>query len=66
MQMSGRSEKLTKQTFTYVREMEGRDKTDFIDIIFSQYKASRRLKYPKREVLKFYDLLSKLVKTFGH
>lgn len=66
MQMSSRSEKLTKETFTYVREMEGRDKTDFIDIIFSQYKASRRLKYPKSEVLKFYDLLSKLVKTFGH
>tara|TARA_A100001201_G_scaffold29314_1_gene31669 strand:- start:668 stop:868 length:201 start_codon:yes stop_codon:yes gene_type:complete len=66
MQMAERSEKLANETISYVKEMNGQDKTDFIDLIFSQYKASRRMKYPKREVLKFYDLLSKLVKTFGH
>ena len=66
MQMSERSEKLAVETILFVKEMDGHEKTDFIDLIFSQYKASRRMKYPKREVLKFYDLLSKLVKTFGH
>ena len=66
MQMSERSEKLASDTISYVREMNGQDKTDFIELIFSQYKASRKMRYPKREVLKFYDLLSKLVKTFGH
>ena len=66
MQMSERSEKLATETISYVKEMDGQDRTDFIDLIFSQYKSSRKLKYPKREVLKFYDLLSQLVKTFGH
>jgi hypothetical protein len=66
MQMSERSEKLATETISYVKEMDGQNKTDFIDLIFSQYKSSRKLGYPKREVLKFYDLLTKLVKTFGH
>jgi hypothetical protein len=66
MQMSERSEKLTDETISYVKEMNGHDRTDFIDLIFSQYKSSRKLKYPKREVMKFYDMLSKLVKAFGH
>ena len=66
MQMSERSEKLTDETISYVREMNGQDRTDFIDLIFDQYKSSRKLNYPKREVMKFYDMLSKLVKAFGH
>jgi len=64
--MADRSEKLATETISYVAEMEGQERTDFIDLIFSQYKESRKLNYPKREVLKFYDLLTKLVETFGH
>jgi hypothetical protein len=66
MQMSERSEKLTNETISYVREMNGQDRTDFIDLIYDQYKHSKRHLYPKSEVRKFYDMLSKLIKAFGH
>ena len=67
MRMSeNESKRLTDETVKWVSAMSGEGKTDFIDLIFDQYKHSKRHLYPKREVRKFYDLLSQLVKKFGH
>ena len=67
MQMSkNESLRLAKETIIAVQSMTGQERTDFIDLIYDQYKHSKRHLYPKSEVRKFYDLLSKLVKTFGH
>jgi len=67
MQMANNtSKKLADETVQFVKKMSGDGRTEFIDLIFDQYKYTRNRQYPKREVRKFYELLSRLVKTFGH
>ena len=64
MQMEYRtSKKLTQETIEYAAEME---RNGFIDLMSDQYHIAIHKKYPKREVKKFSDLLTKLVKKFGN
>ena len=67
MQMAkNESLRLARETIILVQALPGEERTDFINLIYDQYKHSKSHLYPKSEVRKFYDLLSKLVKTFGH
>ena len=67
MQMAkNESLRIAKATMAVVEGMPGEERTEFIDLIFDQYRHSKKMLYHKSEVRKFYDLLSKLVKTFGH
>tara|TARA_R110001606_G_scaffold48393_1_gene122962 strand:+ start:270 stop:467 length:198 start_codon:yes stop_codon:yes gene_type:complete len=60
------SKKLTQETLDYAEEMNPMDRNDFLDLISDQYHIAKHRKYPKREVKKFSDLLTKLVKKFGN
>jgi hypothetical protein len=74
MQMEKKtSRKLTIETIEYAAEMDPMERNGFIDLISDQYHIAKhshtsrgRPKYPKREVKKFSDLLTKLVKKFGN
>jgi len=74
MQMEKKtSRKLTTETIDYAAEMDPMERNNFIDLISDQYHIAKhsytsrgRPKYPKREVKKFSDLLTKLVKKFGN
>jgi hypothetical protein len=53
--------------------MDPMERNGFIDLISDQYHIAKhshtsrgKPKYPKREVKKFSDLLTKLVKKFGN
>ena len=60
------SKKLTQETIEYAAEMNPMERNGFIDLMSDQYHIARHKKYPKREVKKFSDLLTKLVKKFGN
>ena len=60
------SKKLAQETIEYANEMTPMDRNDFIDLMSDQYHIAKHRKYPKREVKKFSDLLTKLVKKFGN
>ena len=47
-------------------ELEGLDRTEFIESIHDHYEHSIFMKYPLRERKRYYELLSELVKNFGH
>jgi len=67
MQMENKtSRKLTQETIEYAAEMDPMERNSFIDLMSDQYHIARHKKYPKREVKKFSDLLTKLVKKFGN
>jgi hypothetical protein len=67
MQMEKKTSKeLTSETIQYAAEMMPMDRNDFIDLISDQYHIAKHRKYPQREVKKFSDLLTKLVKKFGN
>ena len=67
MQMSEKTSKqLAEETIAYASEMSPESRNDFIDLISDQYQIALHRKYPKREVRKFSDLLTKLVKKFGN
>jgi|TARA_R110000824_G_scaffold145063_1_gene313291 molybdate-binding protein len=67
MQMEYRtSKKLTQETIEYAAEMNPMERNGFIDLMSDQYHIAIHKKYPKREVKKFSDLLTKLVKKFGN
>ena len=60
------SRKLTQETIEYAAEMDPIERNNFLDLISDQYHIAKHKKYPKREVKKFSDLLTKLVKKFGN
>ncbi len=60
------SRKLTIETIEYAADMDPMERNGFIDLISDQYHIAKHKKYPKREVKKFSDLLTKLVKKFGN
>jgi len=60
------SRKLTIETIEYAEDMDPMERNGFIDLISDQYHIAKHRKYPKREVKKFSDLLTKLVKKFGN
>ena len=67
------SKQLTQETIEYAGNMDPESRNDFIDLIHDQYQIARhsqtsrgRPKYSKREVKKFSDLLTKLIKKFGN
>ena len=60
------SRKLTQETIEYASEMDPMERNGFIDLISDQYHIAKHRRYPKREVKKFSDLLTKLVKKFGN
>ena len=67
------SKQLTQETIEYAGNMDPESRNDFIDLIHDQYQIAKhsetsrgRPKYPKREVKKFSDLLTKLIKKFGN
>ncbi len=60
------SKKLAQETIEYAKEMTPMDRNDFIDLMSDQYHIAIHRRYPKREVKKFSDLLTKLVKKFGN
>ena len=74
MQMEKKtSRKLTIDKIEYAAEMDPMERNGFIDLISDQYHIAKhshtsrgKPKYPKREVKKFSDLLTKLVKKFGN
>ena len=67
MQMEKKtSRKLTIETIEYAEDMDPMERNGFIDLISDQYHIAKHRKYPKREVKKFSDLLTKLVKKFGN
>jgi len=67
MQMGTKLTKtLTQETIEYAEDMSPLDRNEFIDLISDQYHIARHRKYPQREVKKFSDLLTKLVKKFGN
>ena len=67
MQMEKKtSRKLTIETIEYAEHMDPMERNGFIDLISDQYHIAKHRKYPKREVKKFSDLLTKLVKKFGN
>ena len=57
---------LIEDTLDYAGGMEPMDRNDFIDLMCDQYLIATYERYPKREVKKFNDLLTKLIKEFGH
>ena len=60
------SRKLTQETIEYASEMDPMERNGFLDLISDQYHIAKHRKYPKREVKKCRDLLTKLVKQFGN
>jgi hypothetical protein len=67
MQMSGKTSKqLAEETIAYAGQMSPMTRNDFIDLISDQYLIADYRRYPKREVKKFSDLLTKLIKKFGN
>jgi len=60
------SKKLTQETIEYAADMNPMERNGFIDLMSDQYHIAIHKKYPKREVKKFSDLLTKLVKKFGN
>ena len=65
----GANEKKTiADTIEFCGTLFGQEKSDFIDIIRSQRDHAYRhyKKYTLRECKKFDDLLTKLIKKFGH
>ena len=60
------SRKLTQETIKYAAEMDPMERNGFLDLISDQYHIAKHRTYPKREVKKFSDLLTKLVKKFGN
>ena len=53
-------------TIALCKELEGIDKTDFIDDIWEHYEHSIFMKHSPKERKRYYELLSELIKTFGH
>jgi hypothetical protein len=67
MQMEKKtSRKLTTETIEYAAEMDPMERNGFLDLISDQYHIAKHRRYPQREVKKFSDLLTKLVKKFGN
>ena len=67
MQMEKKtSRKLTIETIEYAAEMDPMERNGFLDLISDQYHIAKHRRYPQREVKKFSDLLTKLVKKFGN
>jgi len=60
------SKRLTQDTIEYADKMTPMDRNDFIDLMSDQYQIAIYKNYPKREVKKFSDLLTKLFKKFGN
>jgi len=66
MLMSLNNELVIIATLALCKELEGVDKTDFIENIWEHYEHAIFMKYPVRERKRYYELLSELIKNFGH
>ena len=66
MQMSIDNQLIILSTLALVKELDGPDRTDFIENIWEHYDHALFMRYPNRERKRYYELLSELVKNFGH
>jgi len=66
MQMSKRNKNWVEATIWFCEALPGEERTVFIENIEEHLEHSMHLKYPKIYIRKYYDLLSRLIKKFGH
>ena len=66
MQMSKVPRGLVNKTIYFVGALTGEEKTRYIEEILDDYEFVKSQHYPKATVLKFYELLTKLIKDYGN
>jgi len=61
------SREFIQDTIKLVRSMEdGQERMDFIENIHEHVEHAIYMKYPAKTIREYRDLLSKLIKNFGH
>ncbi len=66
MQMSKIPKGIVKKTLYFVKELDGKQRSIYIDEVLDDYQFVVSQRYPKATVKVFYELLTKLIKKFGH
>jgi|TARA_R100001460_G_scaffold82099_1_gene123130 hypothetical protein len=66
MQMSKKNNSWAEATVWFCDALEGKERTQFIENIEEHVEHAMFMKYPKTQIRKYNDLLSRLVKKFGH
>lgn len=66
MQMKS-SKEFIQDTIKLVKSMdEGEERMDFIENIHEHVEHAIYMRYPQKQIKEYSDLLSKLIKNFGH
>ncbi len=61
------SKEFIQDTLEIVKSMDdGHERVDFIESIYEHLEYAINAKYPLKQIREYRDLLTKLIKTFGH